>query len=258
MQTAQLHLHANSYKPTNPTQYCMLTEKWSKVPFERLQLNRRDIYLNMGAGRYIPDPEMQQCVEETIGKIAALCHPEFGYRVFKKESESDTTITIAGTTLSCGNVITPIVSEAEYECLFIATTGSEFQQWLEQEASSGDILREFVASNIGSEIAEAVARVAAAELAAECALHGLNVGNSYSPGYCGWPLTDQQSLFALMPSRPCGVHLTPSCLMMPIKSVSGIIPVGAGIVKKKYSCAICDRKDCYKKAHKKNTTTKSL
>lgn len=228
----------------------MITEKWTEVPFARLEIGRREIYLNMGSGRYIPDPEMVERVECSIRRIAAFCRPKCGYRIFASEAADSTKITLGGRTISCGSVINPILCEAEYLCVFVATAGVEFQQWMEGEAHSGDILREFVSNNIGSEIAEATARIAAAELAAECKAVGLGTGNSYSPGYCGWPLTDQQVIFSLLPPAPCGIILTDSCLLLPIKSVSGIIPVGKDVVKRKYACAICDRTDCYKKINR--------
>jgi|GEM_PF-135854 len=49
---------------------------------------------------------------------------------------------------------------------------------------------------------------------------------AYSPGYCGWPLTGQQRLFAAFDPAEIGVTLTSSCLMCPLKSVSGVLVAG--------------------------------
>ena len=75
---------------------------------------------------------------------------------------------------------------------------------------------------------------------------GMRISNSYSPGYCGWPVSDQQQLFELFPPQICGVELNSSSLMSPVKSVSGVIAVGSQVQKMPYGCAICGRKDCYK------------
>ncbi len=48
----------------------------------------------------------------------------------------------------------------------------------------------------------------------------------YSPGYCGWHLTGQRRLFAVLEPWRIGVSLTESCLMQPIKSVSGVLIAG--------------------------------
>ena len=57
---------------------------------------------------------------------------------------------------------------------------------------------------------------------------------------------EQRKLFTLLPPAPCGITLTDSCLMLPIKSISGVMAVGSCVEKRPYGCAICGRKDCYK------------
>ena len=77
----------------------------------------------------------------------------------------------------------------------------------------------------------------------------LNVPHTlpYSPGYCGWRVTEQHLLFGMLPDRPCGIELTESSLMYPIKSVSGIIGIGSRVERKPYGCAICRNTACYKR-----------
>jgi hypothetical protein len=48
----------------------------------------------------------------------------------------------------------------------------------------------------------------------------------YSPGYCGWHITGQKRLFAFLNPERIGISLNESCLMSPIKSVSGVLVVG--------------------------------
>jgi hypothetical protein len=48
----------------------------------------------------------------------------------------------------------------------------------------------------------------------------------FSPGYCGWDLTAQRALFESLRPEAIGIFLTGSCLMQPLKSVSGVIVAG--------------------------------
>ena len=48
----------------------------------------------------------------------------------------------------------------------------------------------------------------------------------YAPGYCDWDVSQQKVLFRAIDSTSVGVRLTESCLMIPQKSVSGIIGIG--------------------------------
>lgn len=78
------------------------------------------------------------------------------------------------------------------------------------------------------------------ELAAFIEKRGWKHTNRYSPGYCGWHVSEQQKLFSLFPvASPCGIQLTDSSLMIPIKSVSGIIGVGSHVRKLEYTCGLC-------------------
>ena len=53
---------------------------------------------------------------------------------------------------------------------------------------------------------------------------------AYSPGYCGWHVSGQLALFAALDPGEIGVTLNSSCLMEPLKSVSGVLVAGpAGI-----------------------------
>lgn len=101
-------------------------------------------------------------------------------------------------------------------------------------------------------IAEAVVREVCRKVESRMFPLGYGVSHPYSPGYCGWHVTQQQLLFSCLPEFPCGVRLSDSSLMSPIKSVSGIIAYGPCIVKRKYGCELCGKADCYKNRNKLN------
>ena len=92
-------------------------------------------------------------------------------------------------------------------------------------------------------------------LATELEEKGIKITNRYSPGYCGWSLSEQRKLFALFPDGHCGIKLSDSCLMEPIKSVSGVIGFGVNVRQHIYDCQICELENCYyrkiRMAHKK-------
>lgn len=222
-------------------------EESSKIRFEDLKLSLMDIYASLGGRQYAPTPEISKLVDAFISSIAGICKPEYGMKVCKFEKLDSHGFEIEDVAFNPGPVIAPILSEGEYLCVFVATCGREFQDWMEAQAKSGDIVKEFVSNCIGSELAESVARYVLEKLKSSCRNYGLNAGNSYSPGYCGWHVAEQKKVFHLLHGLSCGVTLSDSCLMMPIKSITGMIPVGRNIVKKNYSCEICPRKDCYKK-----------
>jgi len=70
----------------------------------------------------------------------------------------------------------------------------------------------------------------------------------YSPGYCGWNLTGQRALFAALDPGAIGITLSDSCLMEPVKSVSGVVVIGPARIhdfNDDYDfCAECATRDC--------------
>lgn len=71
---------------------------------------------------------------------------------------------------------------------------------------------------------------------------------SYSPGYCGWPLSGQGALFAYLRPAQIGIGLEPSFLMRPLKSVSGVLvaatPARHAFANDFEFCKLCHTKTC--------------
>lgn len=71
---------------------------------------------------------------------------------------------------------------------------------------------------------------------------------TYSPGYCGWHVSGQRALFGFLRPEEIGITLNASCLMQPLKSISGVLVVGPGHIHRfhpTYSfCERCQEKQC--------------
>lgn len=218
-----------------------------KIGFNEISLDMGEIYLGIGYKDNEPDTCVISLLEAELSVISGLCFPRFGYKIVPVEDRATRSVTIEGREIKTGSVITPYFEQAESFAIFVATAGEEFDKYLHDVKAEGDILREFLVDAIGSEIAEATGRALASRLSAEVAEQGLKISNSYSPGYCGWHVREQQNLFAILPEHPCGITLSESSLMSPIKSISGFIAVGHNVEKMPYGCEICGKMDCYKK-----------
>jgi len=146
--------------------------------------------------------------------------------------------------LNTGAQIRGYMKGAEYLALFVCTAGTIFTDLIGSYNHEGNFLEAFIADAIGSLTVEKAMDKIQEELAFEMQPEGLQISNRYSPGYCEWPVSGQRELFDQMGEFPVPVSLTESCLMLPIKSVSGIIGVGAHIRRRDYSCQICKNKNC--------------
>lgn len=146
--------------------------------------------------------------------------------------------------LQCGRQVAAYLKESSYAALFVCTAGAIFTELTQAHNQKDEQLEAYLTDALGSLAVENAMDRIQALLEEKCQARGWNITNRYSPGYCNWPLIDQRPLFAMIGENPTGVSLNDSCLMSPIKSVSGIIGMGPNSRKRPYGCAICQNKTC--------------
>jgi hypothetical protein len=154
--------------------------------------------------------------------------------------------------LRCGSRIARQISGSDSFALFIATAGSSFDTWVKSKATEGDLLAEYMCSSIGSVIADKVADLVQGEIYNYAVSRGKGITNRYSPGYCSWNIREQHRIFDLLPAEKIGVSLTPSFLMQPVKTISGLIGIGSGMVPGPYMCDLCNMTNCLVKKEAKS------
>lgn len=180
-------------------------------------------------------------VQSMLDDISHWLKPRFAFTVVRD---------IPFTNDDMGRIVTRQLRGSVAYALFVCTAGVDYQSFMERLTDEGDMVRLYIAHSIGSVLAERCADMMEQALQATIDKLGWHRTNRFSPGYCGWHVSQQQILFPLLEGHNTGVMLTPSSLMMPIKSVSGIIGLGPDVRYLEYTCGLCDKKDCYKKKKK--------
>lgn len=214
-----------------------MTEK--TLSFEELGITAADVYEQMGYHDAQPDKATQQETATILKEVSQWLRPRFSYFVVNKQPDFE-----------MGNIILRQLRGSEAFALFICTSGLEFEAYQQRLKEQGDMVRVFIADALGSVIAEKCADQMEKALQESIDKLGWMHTNRFSPGYCGWHVSQQQLLFPLFQGHTCGVKLTDSSLMIPIKSVSGIIGLGEKVRKLEYTCGLCDFKQCYKRKKK--------
>ncbi len=214
-----------------------MTEK--TLSFEELGITPADVYEQMGYHDAQPDKATQQETAMILKEVSQWLRPQFSYFVVNKQPDFE-----------MGNIILRQLRGSEAFALFICTSGLEFETYQQRLKEQGDMVRVFIADALGSVIAEKCADQMEKALQESIDKLGWKHTNRFSPGYCGWHVSQQQLLFPLFQGHTCGVKLTDSSLMVPIKSVSGIIGLGEKVRKLEYTCGLCDFKQCYKRKKK--------
>ncbi len=214
--------------------------------FEPIQPDReqvcRLVQLRPGRGNH---RRWFDTVDELLGTLPRLMRPRGVYRIDEVAAlEPHRLVLRSGTTFEGGFGST--FSHARLVATFIVTIGSAVERLSRGWLRAGKIMPGTIADAIASEavpVAEACLR---AEVRAWAQARGLDITPSYSPGYCGMNIRQQIPLFTSLPAREINVRLTTSCLMLPIKSVSGLIGIGPAdkVDPHGFPCEACDHPDC--------------
>ncbi|MBN2100091.1 MAG: hypothetical protein JW753_10900 [Dehalococcoidia bacterium] len=144
------------------------------------------------------------------------------------------------------HVISRLLEQCTKVIVFVATIGERLEDTARKAADEGNMLRSFALDATGSVAVEQVADHIQ-EMAGDVGRPwGLAASRRFSPGYCDWKIEQQSLLFDLADAHLIGVRLTDSGLMIPQKSVSGIIGLGPfdSNVQSYNPCPDCDRREC--------------
>lgn len=226
-----------------------------RYDFKDLKLSVSQIESLMGYNEGDDRKFVIDLINEVLDEAREICSIKAEYAVFNgiKFDSSQKTIEIDNVSFLIKKTVFSQIKKSESAALFMCTAGDEIGIRSSKAMKERDFLKGYVYDVVGSEVVESAADLMQNSLKESMGLAGLKITNRYSPGYCGWDVAEQQKLFGLMPENTCGISLTSSSLMHPVKSVSGIIGIGTDVKFNSYTCQICDMSDCiYRKARMKS------
>lgn len=192
-----------------------------------------------------PEP-VTELIREVSEELVSMGDIRAEYRIFSniRFVSEEKTIEIEGIVFAVKPIIYRQIREAEEVALFICTAGPAVGEMSRRSMKDGDLLRGYVYDVIGSEVVENAADTMQEELKRTVMTTGRRITNRFSPGYCGWDVAEQHKLFGFFRDNFCGITLTESALMNPVKSVSGLIGIGREVKYTSYQCHLCDDKNC--------------
>ena len=150
------------------------------------------------------------------------------------------------------NPVEDIYRKSSHLALFAVTLGAVLSDKVTLLFDSSDYAIGYMLDSVSSSAADRLAGLASSHLQEELAAVEPAASSSrvlsYSPGYCGWNISGQKKLFEVLNPQEIGITLNESCLMSPIKSVSGVLIVGPGEIHEFVNsypfCDTCRTKSC--------------
>lgn len=222
-----------------------------RMEFSDLKITNQDIQKVMGYfnnSAPVPFPDL---IDSGMEKACDLCDIRLGYVEVKLEDINvENKLLMVKNAVNesfqfkVGKIIFNQLKKAEKIVVFVATAGAGVGDWSRELMDEGNHIEGYIVDCIGTAIVEQAMDQIQEELGSGYSKRGIKTTNRYSPGYCHWHVSEQQKLFQLIPAKFCGIELSPSSLMNPIKSISGFIGIGKNVRQVGYGCKICELDNC--------------
>ena len=185
-------------------------------------------------------------IDEYVENAYYLIEPSYSCVIRDINLVQDSHVVIEGEIVFESKVIAPLLEQCEKAAVFLVTIGEHLEEMAYQLAEDGLIVQATVLDAIGSVAAEGVADYVQGKIKEIANNQGLVISQRFSPGYCDWDISQQRTVFWAVSGDSMGIHLTDGCLMIPRKSISGVIGIGPryGNVENYNPCRTCDKHDC--------------
>lgn len=204
------------------------------IPFEPdVQKIQQDIKLHEAY------PELEPQFESLVEQARAVARPRALYLRAVVEEVAKAEVLISGYTFR-SSILSRLFRRGDMVFPYVATCGVELEAI---DVSAYDMLASWWKGCIETEALNSAMQALEQELRRSYGQADLSSVNPGSGNVDVWPVEQQATLFSLMgdTSRTIGVELTPSYLMRPAKSLSGIMFASAHSY---CNCNSCTRQNC--------------
>jgi len=213
----------------------------------QIDIDRQQVLSHIGYGDdYEPSARIKSLVNDYIENYHDLIAPSYSYEIKDIVSVQGEHVTIEGSITFESKVIARLLERCEKVAIFALTIGNHLEEMVAYLAENGLVLQATVLDAIGSGAAEKLAAYVGDRIRKMANAEGLVTSRRFSPGYCDWEVSQQKMVFHALNGNSAGIRLTESLLMIPRKSVSGIIGIGLANnnIESYNPCHTCKKRDC--------------
>jgi len=216
------------------------------ISYADISIDKKKIGLSIGYANGDLPAHIEDMIDEIISQLFNKIRINAGYRLLdlKYSTSQPYGLIIGNVFFNTDRIITSQLKKADKAAVFLCTIGNQMENWAKQLFTEGNSVQNYLVDVTASLIVESVADLLHDYIGYEMEKCRWHKTNRYSPGYCNWSVAEQQKLFSFFPQNFCGIQLTDSSLMIPIKSISGVIGLGSQVKYAEYLCDSCGVKDC--------------
>ena len=193
-----------------------------------------------------PPGRMKTLVHRYVQNASQLINPVYSYVVRDIDFVIGSSVFIDSGVIFQSQVISGLLNKCERVAVFALTIDGYLEEAVGHLTDNGMVVQARVLDAIGSDAVEQVAEHVHQMITEGARAQGLFTSRRFSPGYCDWEIDQQQILFRTMNGSSAFIELTDEYLMIPQKSISGIIGIGTfeSGIESYNPCKTCCRHNC--------------
>ena len=175
-----------------------------------------------------------------------LINPLYSYVIKNVEWARGSMALIDDSIIFKSQVVAQLLEHCSQVAILLVTIGKYLEETTSKLARDRLMLQATVLDAIGSDAMEKVADAVQDRIKEIAGTMGLVISRRFSPGYCDWNIGQQRMIFHALTGNTIGVRLTGECLMIPQKSISGIVGIGSSKkhIENYNPCKFCNKQDC--------------
>jgi len=191
-----------------------------------------------------PPARILSLVDEYIENVKNLVSPSYSGVVREIKLVQGSRVVTEGSIVFESEVLARLLEQCDKAAVFALTIGGHLEEMVDQLAEEGLVVQAAVLDAIGSAAVESVTDFVQDMIGEIAQGRGLYTSRRFSPGYCDWEVSQQKMVFRAVNGDSAGIRLTDGCLMLPRKSISGIIGIGPKEIENYNPCKSCNKLDC--------------
>jgi len=213
----------------------------SKVITTTVDIDKKAVYQCLGYMNHTPTPFISSEIDSQIVGAYQLIKPVYTYALKAIESIKGHKVFLEDYLVLTSKTVSYVLSDCDYAAIFLSTIGFNLEEEMTKLLEKDDMLSAIILDAIGTEAIEKTADKLQGDVEGLAKTMGCRATLRYSPGYCDWNVKQQEVIFQVIDSTALDVKLTASCMMVPLKSVSGIIGIGKFDKTKPPPCVRCKK-----------------
>lgn len=212
------------------------------MEFDKKRLiNTEEVIRYLGYGESAPDEDMLKLIKECEDIISEVAKPEFVYKKGDIEVKEDGLLVCEGRLFLPGDSIKEHLEGCSHTILCCATLSEKVDEIIE-EAQNEDMLKTLLLDACANAAVEELRLYAEEVIGRE--YPDYDIVWQFGTGYGDLPLTIQPALIEELDAGSIGVSVTKSCMLKPMKSVSGFLGLKKKLSGSEASDKACRQRGC--------------